>query len=65
MESTAPTVTPTRRRMIQSTGESAIHKSTSQEQDALIFFLFSENSKHLRIHDYIFQGEKSMGISFE
>jgi hypothetical protein len=29
------------------------------------FFRFYANSKHLRIHEYFFQGEKSMGISFE
>jgi hypothetical protein len=64
MESTAPTMTPARRRMIQSIGESASRKSASQEEDALIF-LFFRNSKHLRIHDCFFQGGKSMGILFE
>ena len=54
-----------RRRTIRSTSESANRKSASQEEDALIFFLFSGNSKHLRIHDYFFKGGKSMGISFE
>jgi hypothetical protein len=65
MEIIAPTMTLARRRMIQSIGESANHKRASQEEDALIFFLFSRNSKNLRIHDYFFQGGKSMGISFE
>ena len=38
MESTAPTATPARRRMIQSTGESVNRKSASQKEDALNFF---------------------------
>ena len=38
MESTAPTVTPARRRTIRSIGESKNRKSASQEEDALIFF---------------------------
>ena len=53
MEITAPTATPARR-MIWSTGKSANHKSASQEEYALIFFLFFGNSKHLRIYDYFF-----------
>jgi hypothetical protein len=61
MESIAPTATPTRKRKIRSTGELANRKSASEEED-----VFSPvNSKHLRIHDYFFHGEKSMGISFE
>jgi hypothetical protein len=55
MESTTPTATPARRTTIWSTCESANRKSASQEEDVLIFFLFSGNSKHLRIHDYIFR----------
>ena len=38
MESTAPTATPVRKRMIQSIGESANSESASQEEDALIVF---------------------------